>query len=124
MKPQSIAENKHYDNMLLSNTNKISKVVATILLAAIVSVFSYSELWQNCFDNPTSNDYCEIVKSAQASKNLTKDLFKPQVDKSLCFHCIDEIDQRTKAFTIFVSEQFHTPQKTTEVYLFNRTFLI
>lgn len=109
--------------MLISKTHRISNIVAAILLTVIVSVFCYSELGQYGFDN-AANDYCKIVKSAQVSKDITKDLFKPQVDKALCFHCIDETNQNTKALSILDSEQFYTPQKTTEVYLFNRTFLI
>lgn len=109
--------------MLISKIHRVSNIVAAILLTVIVSVFSYSELGQYGYDN-ASNDYCEIVKSAQASKDITKDLFMLQVDKSLCFHCIDETNQHNKTFAILDFEQFHTPQKTTKVYLFNRTFLI
>jgi hypothetical protein len=123
MKQLSIAKNIYNDNMLINKTHKISKIVATILLTVIVSVFSYSELGQYGCDNAV-NDYCEIVKSAQASKDLSRNLFKQQVDKSLCFHIIDETNRYNKTFTILDSEQFHTPQKTTEIYLFNRTFLI
>ncbi len=111
--------------MLISNTHRISKIVAAILLAVIISVFSYSELGQYGFDN-TTNDYCEIVKSAQASKDLTNNLFKLQVDKTISLHWIVEEINIIVAFKFnkLVSEQFHTPQKTTKVYLFNRTFLI
>lgn len=123
MKQLSIAKNICNDNMLISKIHRISSIVAAILLTVIVSVFSYSELGQYGFDN-AANDYCEIVKSAQASKDITKDLFKLQVDKSLCFHCLGENKQNTKVFLILDSEQFRTPQKTTEIYLFNRAFLI
>jgi len=90
MKQQSIAKNIYNDNMLINKTHRISNIVAAILLTVIVSVFSYSELGQYGCDNEV-NDYCEIVKSAQASKDLSRNLFKQQVDKSLYFHCIDEI---------------------------------
>lgn len=105
--------------------NKISRLISIIILTIIVSVFIDSELIENCSKWNTAQDYCEIVKGAtQGSKDLTKDLFKLQLDKSICFHCIDETKQVTNAFTVLDSEHFHTPQKTTEVYLFNRTFLI
>ena len=123
MKQLNIAKNICNDNMLISKTHRISNIVAAILLTVIVSVFSYSELGQYGCDNAV-NDYCEIVKSVQASKDLTKDLFKQQVDKSLCFHIIDETNQYNKTFAILDFEQCHTPRKTTEIYLFNRTFLI
>ncbi|MHB8929236.1 MAG: hypothetical protein ACYC5R_01420 [Melioribacteraceae bacterium] len=110
--------------MLISKTHRISKVIAAILLTVIVSVFSYSELGQYGFNNPTANDYCEIVKSAQASKDLTSNLFKLQVDRTIYLHCTEEENQLIASFKQVYSEQFHTPQKTTEVYLFNRTFLI
>jgi len=110
--------------MLISKTHRISELVSLVLFAVIISVFSYSELGQYGFDNSGANDYCEIVKTAQVSKDLTNILFKLQIDKTICFHCVNEIDQQTKEFIILDSEQFHTPQKTNDVYLFNQAFLI
>lgn len=113
-----------YDRMLIRKTHRITKIIATILLIVIVAVFSYSELGQFGFNNPASQDYCEIIKAAQASKDITKALFTLQVDKSLCLHRIDETNQYNRTFALLDFEQFHAPQKTTEVYLLNRTFLI
>ena len=113
---------------MVSKIKKISNVIAAIILTVIVFAFLHSEagLLNYDGDNHGSHDYCEIVKTAatKITKDISKSVVSLKVDKSICFHCIDETQQSTKAFTILDSEHFHTPQKTTEVYLFNRTFLI
>lgn len=113
---------------MVSKIKKISNVIAAIILTVIVFTFLHSEagLLNYDGDNHGTHDYCEIVKTAatKVTKDISKSVVSLKVDKSICFHCIDETKQSTKAFTILDSEQFHTPQKTTEVYLFNRTFLI
>ena len=95
---------------------------------AIVFTFLHSEAGLLDYDdsNHSAHDYCEIVKSAttKITKDVPKDIVKLQVNASICFHNIDETNRLTKAITTLDSEQFYTPQKTTEVYLFNRTFLI
>lgn len=127
MKRRSIVRNMQ-NSMLIHYINKATKIIAAIILTLIVFTFLHSEagLLNYDGDNHGSHDYCEIVKTATAkvTKDSSQDIYKLQVDKSICYHCIDETKQLTKAFSILDFEQFYTPQKTTEVYLFNRTFLI
>ncbi|MEW6195599.1 MAG: hypothetical protein AB1521_10635 [Bacteroidota bacterium] len=127
MKRLSIARNMQ-NSMLIDYINKTTKIIAAIILTVIVFTFLHSEagLLNYDGDNHGAHDYCEIVKTAatKITKDISKSVVSLKVDKSICFHCIDETKQSTKAFTILDSEHFHTPQKTTEVYLFNRTFLI
>ncbi len=114
-------------NKMLKHTTKI---ISAFILTMIVFAFLHSEAGLLDFDgnNHGAHDYCEIVKTAttKITKDVSKDIFKLQVNKSVCFHCIDEINQNTSRLAVSVSdsEQSYIPQKTTDVYLFNRTFLI
>ncbi|MDF1613129.1 hypothetical protein [Stygiobacter electus] len=114
--------------MIKKIIHRTTKTVSAFILVAIVFSFLHSEVGLLDYDdsNHGAHDYCEIVKLAttKIAKDVSKDSFKLTVDKSICFHCINEGNQHTKTFTVLNSEQLHSPQKTTEVYLFNRTFLI
>ncbi|MGK9477988.1 hypothetical protein ACSSV9_14375 [Melioribacter sp. OK-6-Me] len=114
--------------MFIHKLNRITKIIAAIIFTVIVFTFLHSEagLLNYDGDNHGTHDYCEIVKTAtnKITKDVSKDIYKLPVDKSIYFHCIDETNQHSKSISILGSEQFYTPQKTTKVYLFNRTFLI
>lgn len=104
---------------------KISKLISIITLTILVFVFIDSELIENYSKWNTSQDYCEVIKGAtQVSKDLTKELFKLQFNKAYCVHCIDEMQKSINECTLLHLTQFNIPNKTTEVYLFNRTLLI
>lgn len=127
MKQQNIVKNI-MNSMRIHNTNRMLKVIASVIFTVFIFTFLHSEFGLFDFDEGKhgTHDYCEIVKTAttKVSKETTSYVIKLTVDKSICYHCIDERNQQTKAFSILDSEQFHTPQKTTKVYLFKRTFLI
>lgn len=123
MKQLSIAR-----NMLNNILKHITKIISAFILTVIVFTFLHSEAGLLAYDGSDhgAHDYCEIVKIAttKITKDASKYIIKLEVNKSICFHCIDEPNQHTKSFAILDSDQFYTPQKTTEVYLFNQTFLI
>ncbi|MDF1613118.1 hypothetical protein [Stygiobacter electus] len=90
--------------------------------------FSYSELGQFAFEkeHPATQDYCEIVKvtKAETGKIALNNLFNLKVDKSIFLPYIDETRKQNTSFTKLDIEHLHSPQKTTEIYLYNRAFLI
>jgi hypothetical protein len=107
------------------NLKPLIKITPSILLFVLAFNFLHSEIIDQFEGNSEcqAQDYCTLVQAASV-KISSSDLLKLKIDKPFRFRCIDEIKQPVKAFSILDSEQSHTPQKTTEVYLFNRTFLI
>ena len=105
-----------------------SLVAAIFILAPLLFWFSYSELGQfvSGKENSSSQDYCEIVKviKTEVGKVAISDLLKLKVEKSICMHCIDETSIHCTSYYQLDIEHFQTPQKTTPLYLYNRTFLI
>lgn len=112
-----------------------SLVAAVFMLTPLLFWFSYSELGQFVGEkeNAAAQDYCEIVKvtKAETGKVAVSDLLKLRVvrrtpfgNNSICLPCIDETSiYRTSYYQLDI-EHFHSPQKTTPLYLYNRTFLI
>lgn len=105
-----------------------SLVTAIFVLAPLLFWFAFSEIGQFSVEkeHPASQDYCEIVKAtkAETGKTAASDLFKLKVDKSICLHCIYESSKIYISFNKSELEHFYTPQKTTDIYLYNRAFLI
>lgn len=106
-----------------------SLVAAVFVLMPLIFWFSYSELGQLIGEkeNPAAQqDYCANVKltKAETGKASVSDLFKLKVEKPICVHCIDETSIHNNSINKLVTEHFYSPQKTTEIYLFNRAFLI
>ena len=105
-----------------------SFVAAIFVLMPFLFWFSYSELGQFAFEkeHPATQDYCEIVKvtKAETGKAAVGDLFKLKVEKSFSPHFIDEINIHFTSLNKLSIENLYSPQKTTKLYLYNRTFLI
>lgn len=91
-------------------------------------VFFHSELGQcrSADYNYSLYDYCIIIKGAnvQSTNASANNLLIPRNEKSICFHCINETSEHISSFVNLDFEQFRSPQKTTQVYLHNRVFLI
>lgn len=104
-----------------------SSLAAILVLAPLLLWFFYSEIGQYTIEkeNPTQ-DYCEVVKvsKAETGKISLSDLFRLKVDKSICLHCIDETGAHIISYNNSDVEQFHSPQNSTQIYLFNEAFLI
>ena len=114
---------------MIKHLIKYRSLVATIfVLVPFLFWFSCSEFGQFTFEkeHPATQDYCEIVKvtKAETGKAAVGDLFKLKVEKSFSPHFIDEIDTHLASLNKLSIENLYSPQKTTEIYLFNRTFLI
>jgi hypothetical protein len=107
------------------NIKILLKIIPPILVIVLAFNFFHSEIIDQFEQNKECKelDYCKLVQAASI-KTSSNDLSKLKIDKSICFQYFDEKIQYTKAFTILDSEDFHTPQKITKAYLFNRTFLI
>jgi hypothetical protein len=113
--------------MLINYINKITKVIAFCSLTMLTFTFLHSEIGLFDFDgnNHASHDYCEIVKNTNAhSKLLKEELPKLEPNKSLCFHFINETE--TQVVQVYFENTDHhlIGKQSTEIYLFNRTFLI
>lgn len=114
---------------MIKHLIKYRSLVATIfVLIPFLFWFSYSELGQFTFEkeHPATQDYCEIAKviKEETGKAAVGDLFKLKVEKSICMHCVDETRINCTSYYQLDIEHFQTPQKTTQLYLYNRTFLI
>lgn len=107
--------------------NSVKKAIALGLLALFVFSFLHSELGFLDFDgdNHGAHDYCQIIKNTSThSKILREDLPKLELNKDICIHCFEEIEaQETQ--TSFDRTDHHLKAKpSTDLYLFNNTFLI
>jgi hypothetical protein len=105
-----------------------SLVAAVFMLMPLLFWFSYTELGQLIVENEntTTQDYCEIVKvtKTETGKVDLSDLLKLKVDKSVCPPCFNETNKYDTSRYQLKVEHLHSPQQTTEVYLYNRVFLI
>ncbi|MDP2303887.1 MAG: hypothetical protein Q8N03_15845 [Ignavibacteria bacterium] len=103
------------------------KLIALTLLIAIVFSFLHSELGFLDFDgdNHGTHDYCEIVKNTNThSKIIREELPKLELNKDICIHCFSKIEAK-ETQTSFVRADHHLKVKpSTDLYLFNNTFLI
>ncbi|MBA4320788.1 MAG: hypothetical protein C0412_20550 [Flavobacterium sp.] len=107
--------------------NSARKVTALILLGFFIFSFLHSELGFLNYDdsNHGGHDYCEIIKNTSThSKTLREIQPKLEINKDICIHCFEEIEaQETQ--TSFERTYHHLQAKSfTDLYLFNRTFLI
>jgi hypothetical protein len=107
--------------------NSSKRRIAILFLGFFIFSFLHSELGFLDFDghNHDTHDYCQIVKDTNAhSKILREDLPKLELNKNLCVNCFEEIDTQA-AQTSFEKNNHRIKAKSpSDLYLFNRTFLI
>lgn len=105
-----------------------SLIAAIFVLAPLLFWFAYSEIGQYTVEkqHPPVQDYCLVVRviKTEISKTAANSLFKLKVEKSVCMHCIEETSLHNIALINLDVEHFYSPQKTTPIYLYDRTFLI
>jgi hypothetical protein len=103
------------------------RTITLILLGFFVFSFLHSELgFINCdTNNHGTHDYCQIVKYTDAqSKILPNTLPRLERNKDLCVHCFKEVEVNVTK-TYFERTDHHLKAKaSTDLYLFNNTFLI
>lgn len=107
--------------------NSVKKAIALVLLGLFVFSFLHSELGFLNFDkdNHGEHDYCQIVKNTNThTKILREDLPKLELNKDICIHCIDDVKGDDVITSLAITNEHQIFKQSTEVYLFNRTFLI
>jgi hypothetical protein len=107
-----------------------TSLTAILVLTPLLFWFVYSEIGQftiiDADEIPASQDYCETVKviKTETDKAALSDLFKLKVEKSFGYANSDEPKILKISFNKLETKQFHSPQKTIQIYLFNSAFLI
>ena len=102
------------------------KIIFIFLLLVLSFDFFHSEIIDHSEaknECQKMHDYCKLVQTASV-KNSSSDLLKLNVEKSICFHCINKASEHNSSYNKLNFEQFYTSQKTTDIYLHNRVFLI
>jgi len=113
--------------MIKAFSHIIKRNLSLMLLGFFVFSFLHSELGFLDFDGEihSTHDYCELVKNTNAhQKTLREELPKLELNKDYCAHSFEE--NTVQLFqNIFSSTDHHIIKKqSTEVYIFNRAFLI
>ncbi len=107
--------------------NSVKKIIALLLLGFFVFSFLHSELGLLDYDgnNHGAHDYCEIVKNTNNhSKTLKDELPKLEVNKDFCIHCFETIEAQAVQTSFEITGHHLKAKPFTDLYLFNRTFLI
>ena len=113
--------------MSIRKLNRISKAIATIIMTIIIFAFLHSETGLFNFDkgNHSTHDYCQIVKNTNTHSQILRDnLPKLELNKDICIHCIDDVKGDDVITSLAISDEHQLFKQSTEVYLFNNTFLI
>jgi hypothetical protein len=107
--------------------NSVKRTIAILFLGFFVFTFLHSELgfWDFDGDDHGAHDYCQIVKNTNThSKILREDLPKLEFNKAICIHCFEEIEAQETQTSFEKSDQHLKAKPSTDLYLFNNTFLI
>ena len=107
--------------------NNVKRTIAILLLGLFVLSFLHSELGFLDFDgdNHGAHDYCEIVKNTNVpTKVFREELPKLEYNKDICIHCFEEIEMQATQACFQMADQHILDKYSTEVNLFNKTFLI
>jgi len=113
--------------MKIKLRNSAKRIIALLLLGIILFSFLHSELGFLDYggNNQACKDYCEIFKDANTHTNILRDnLPKPELDKEICIHCLEEIYLQTEQSCFERSGGHQLVKQSTHIYLFNGTFLI
>ncbi len=104
----------------------IIKILPALLLFTLGFNFIHSEIigqFEGKSECQKTYDYCKLVQTASV-KTSSGDLLIPNVERSICFHYISKASEYISSYIKLDFEQFHTLQKTTDIYLHNKVFLI
>jgi hypothetical protein len=107
--------------------NSVRKVTALILLGFFIFSFLHSELGFLNYDhsNHGGHDYCEIIKNTNThSKTLREIQPRLEINKDICIHCFEEIEAQATQTLFEKRDNNQNAKSFTDLYLFNRTFLI
>jgi len=115
--------------MLTGFINKMLQIISVTIIIVIFFIFIYSEFFGYGFeaaDNHSSNDYCEIIKSAtpQITKFTSYDLSKYKISKIICVHDLSVL----KVCYVYINKEnlqkTEKPFHTADIYLFDKAFRI
>ena len=105
-----------------------SLVAAIFVLVPLLFWFTYSEIGQYTIEkqHTPAEDYCLVVRviKTEISKTTTNNLFKLTVAKSARINHIDETTLHIVSLNETDSEHFFPSKENTQIYLYNRIFLI
>jgi len=114
--------------MFIRLNNKIINIITTVLLIVIFFVFVYSEIGQYGYegDNPSSHDYCEIVKDAtvRITKFNSHDFLKLKINKLFYSENLSGINRYADYYDKIKPIQIKNPLHTIDIFLFDESFLI
>ena len=107
--------------------NSVKRIIALLLLGFFIFSFLHSELGFLDYDGDDhgEHDYCQIVKNTNThSKILREDLPKLEFNKDICIHCFEEIEAQETQPSFEKTDHHLKAKPSTDLYLFNNTFLI
>jgi hypothetical protein len=101
------------------------KILPLFLLLVLAFNFFHSEVIDQYEANSDcqEQDFCRLVQTTIV-KPVSNNLYNINYDKSICFHCVIEIDQNNNAYQDFNYVQFNPGLKPARVYLNNKVLLI
>ena len=105
------------------------KSITTILLFIVGFIFLHSEFGLLAPEGHShqTHDYCQLVNNVtnQIQKTVNSILFKPTVNKDICFHCFEETSSNTEK-TLSITFKFDLIKYSfrKEIFTKNCSFLI
>lgn len=107
--------------------NSAKRTISLILLGFFIFSFLHSELGFLDYDgdNHGAHDYCQIVKNANTHSKIVRDQSpKLELNKDLCVHCFEEIEAQATKTSFEITDHHLNIKPSTDLYIFNNTFLI
>lgn len=107
--------------------NSVKRTIALILLGFFVFAFLHSELGFLNYDdsNHSTHDYCQIVKNTNTHSQMLREIQpKLELNKDICIHCFEEIEAQETQTSFERTDHRLKAKPSTDLYLFNNTFLI
>ncbi len=108
--------------------HRTKRFFTLLILGAFIFSFLHSEMGFLNFDggNHESHDYCQIVQNSHVHsiKTIVIKPIKEIVEKTVCLHCFEEIQAQEDISLLFANNEFYSPGRPSEIYLYNNTFLI
>ena len=114
--------------MQRSSKDTRSKIIATIIIGIMTFLFIHSELELFSYEenNHHTHDYCELVKDAltQISGAFSDELFINKINNLLFLNCFEDLALKLTEIKISGLLDYHLPQRSNEIVLYNQEFLI
>lgn len=108
--------------------NSAKRTIALLFLGGVIFSFLHSELGLFNYDgdNQACRNYCEIIKNADTYSKILREELPSRLtpNKEICIHCFEEFEAQVTQTCFERTDQHQIVKQSTEVYLFNRTFLI